>query len=282
MDKITIKVYAKINLSLNVFEVNNGLHNLDSVVTSIDIYDKIILRKRSDNQIKFKCKKLCFNNTATKACQMFMKRFNTGGVDISIKKKIPFMCGVGGSSADASAVLVGMSKLFEINENLNELALNIGSDVPYMLSGGFARISGHGENVDFFDSSTFKVLLIIPDGGVSTKECFLKFDMVGCEKEANNDQLIEDLTKLRLSRVPNNCINMLQKAACVLNKNVDEVFNALNSFEVKPQGKFLTGSGSGIVVIDENISKLKKIQKFLKSKKIKSVIVKTLNKGIEF
>ena len=88
--KIRNKAYAKINLSLNVYNCENGYHNLDSVVSTIDLYDEIIVSKRRDDKINLVMRGIGedvlsgTDNNAYKAAKLFKETFNTKGVDIKI------------------------------------------------------------------------------------------------------------------------------------------------------------------------------------------------------
>ena len=75
-----------------------------------------------------------------------MDTYNTTGVDIVLKKNIPLAGGLGGSSADIAAVLIGMKRLFRIDADIKKLASKLGSDVVYMLNGGFSLMTETGSN----------------------------------------------------------------------------------------------------------------------------------------
>ena len=81
--KSKVKAYAKINLSLNVYESVGGYHDLDSIVTTIDLYDVITATKRRDDKIVVKMRGIGedvlsgSNNNAYKAAVLFKETFNT-------------------------------------------------------------------------------------------------------------------------------------------------------------------------------------------------------------
>ncbi|MEA3485534.1 MAG: 4-(cytidine 5'-diphospho)-2-C-methyl-D-erythritol kinase, partial [Candidatus Aerophobetes bacterium] len=155
MKKLVLQAAAKINLYLNVLgKRDDGYHEIESVMQSVTLYDKIILRSlKKDISI------LCDNpeapsekhNLCYRAAKLFLKE--TGikqGVEIEIHKVIPMRAGLGGGSADAAAVLEGMSKLFGIEVSYLDLlkwAERLGADVPFCLRGGTALVKGKGENI---------------------------------------------------------------------------------------------------------------------------------------
>jgi 4-diphosphocytidyl-2-C-methyl-D-erythritol kinase len=183
--------YAKINLSLYVIGLKDGMHLLDSIMlTCKDIKDTIIIKKSSIDSLKFSgCqtdKIDVNNNTVKKALGLFRK--NTGiytPLDIKVIKKIPIMAGLGGSSADAACLLRGLAKMFGLNiqnSSIQNAAKNTGSDVAYMLDRRAARVSGVGECVEYIDNNTKLYMLIAMDECISTKECFAVFDKMICLK----------------------------------------------------------------------------------------------------
>ena len=113
---------------------------------TVDLYDEIEINKSDDNKISIKCNisyvPVDNRNLMYKAAVLFMDKYNiNSGLKINIKKNIPVAAGMAGGSTDAAAVLKCLNKLFEVNapyEELADLALKIGADVPYCINGGTA------------------------------------------------------------------------------------------------------------------------------------------------
>ena len=123
------KAYAKINLSLNITGTENGYHMLDSVVTTIDVFDTISVRKRKDDKITLTMKGVGANlllderqNNAYKAAALFKQTFDTKGMDITVVKRIPLGGGLGGSSADVAGVLNALKQLFKIEKDVRGIS----------------------------------------------------------------------------------------------------------------------------------------------------------------
>ena len=196
--KIRNKAYAKINLSLNVFNCENGYHNLDSVVCTVDLYDEITVSKRRDDKINLIMRGIGedvlsgTDNNAYKAAKLFKETFNTKGMDIKIVKHIPLAGGLGGSSADIAGVLNALKELYDVDGDVKPLADRLGSDSGYLLTGGYARIRGRGEVVDTIASNVeFWVVLLYSETGVNTADCFKKYDEMPTQvKPSNNDELV--------------------------------------------------------------------------------------------
>ena len=258
MSYARVKSFAKVNLTLDITGVNGGYHMLDSVVASIDVADVITARSRRDGQINVTMHGEGSENidpernNAVKAARAFMQRFDTFGADITVWKNIPVGAGLGGSSADVAGVLRAMAKLYNIDdfEAVKAIADSLGSDCGYMLTGGFARLSGRGEIVKPIDSDlTLYMVLLVPEGGVSTAQCYALSD--GQVKGINASEECEIALKNNdLEGVASSLNNHLYKAARLLNDGVEEAFKQLKEFD--PLGVNMTGSGSGVYAIAQN------------------------------
>lgn len=184
MEKIQIKAYAKINLTLEILDkLSNGYHKIRSIFQAIDLYDTLSIFKTKDG--------FCLNgsvncsheeNLITKSREKmsdFVKRELS--CTINLLKNIPESAGLGGGSSDAAATLIGLNNLFELNlslKQLSEIGVNIGKDVPFFLYNiGTALINGMGEKIKISNRkpSNFYVLAK-PDQGISTSEIYSLFD----------------------------------------------------------------------------------------------------------
>ena len=149
MQSLKIKANAKVNLSLSVLgKREDGYHELDTVMQSISLYDTVYIEK--SDKIAVECGEFGGeDNIAFKTAAAFFKASGiNAGADIKIEKRIPSAAGMGGGSADAAAVLVGLNKLYEAKlsyEKLLKIAVKLGADVPFLIRGGTARAKGIGE-----------------------------------------------------------------------------------------------------------------------------------------
>ena len=130
--------------TLDVTGREKGYHNIDSLFLSVNVFDEIIVTERKDEAVRLSFCGVSAeiapeNSNAYRAAEAFVKKFGTCGADISIKRNIPTGGGLGGSSADAAGVLAGLARLYNVNGELDEIADDVGSDVSFMLRGGFAR-----------------------------------------------------------------------------------------------------------------------------------------------
>jgi len=161
MKTYTLLAPAKINLFLEILgDRPDGFHELVMVLQSIALKDKIQIRANGTEQIRLFCSHSPLptdsQNLAYRAAQLMQSSFpqayaRYGGVDLELEKNIPIAAGLAGGSTDAAAVLVGLDLLWELGLTLPELqtlAAQLGSDVPFCLAGGTTLATGRGEKLD--------------------------------------------------------------------------------------------------------------------------------------
>ena len=181
MKKIVINSPAKVNFTLDVLGMEENYHKIKTLVSTIDLFDKITIKKRKDSRINLVMKGIpvdceITDNNAYKAAKAFTEKYKTLGVNIIINKKIPVGAGLGGSSVDIAGVLSGMQKLFETEEVLS-IANSLGSDSGYLLEGGFAILTGRGEKIDKKDiKEKIYLLIITEDKKITSRESYKLFD----------------------------------------------------------------------------------------------------------
>ena len=147
---------AKINLLLEIIgDRPDGFHELVMVMQTVDLADELDLNPLGGDRIRLHCDHpqvpLDATNLAHRAAQLMQTQFpGRGGVDITIQKKIPIGAGLAGGSANAAAVLVGLNLMWELGltqDELHRLGAQLGSDVPFSISGGTALALGRGEKL---------------------------------------------------------------------------------------------------------------------------------------
>lgn len=255
-----MKSYAKINLSLDITGASGGYHTIDSVVVTIDLADVIAVKKRKKDKLVCITMRGCGSesipfesNNAVRAAQAFIDRYDTCGVDITVRKNIPMGAGLGGSSADVAGTLRALKKLFAIDDEdgVKEIADSLGSDCGYMLYGGYARLRGRGDEVEFIDSKlALEIGLLVPESGVSTAQCYSQFDKLALSCENSSDKVSAAVLSGDIERLGKCLHNDLYAPAISLNDSVRTAFKELS--EVSPLGACMTGSGSAVFAIFEN------------------------------
>ncbi|MFH1502951.1 MAG: 4-(cytidine 5'-diphospho)-2-C-methyl-D-erythritol kinase [Candidatus Eisenbacteria bacterium] len=152
MSWITLQAFAKVNLGLAVLARRpDGYHEIDTVLQTVSLADSLRLEGPREN-VTLTVEGLDVpaddRNLAVRAAAALRRRTSCPGFAIRLEKRIPVAAGLGGGSSDAAAVLVGADELFGLGlrkAELEEVALGVGSDVPFLVSGGTARGRGRGE-----------------------------------------------------------------------------------------------------------------------------------------
>lgn len=261
MYRTKVRAYAKINLTLEIVGREDGFHLLDSLVASVDVCDTVILKKRKGRLSSI----MMYGqgsesippekNNALAAAERYSERFGTDGADIKVLKDIPIGAGMGGSSADIAGVLLGMQKLYgaATDAELDELAESLGSDVKYMMRGGYCRMQGRGERLTAIggDLPTLHMLMICPKEGVSAGGCYKEYDRLNSvdEKSGATERAIAALAEGDLSMLCESLENDLYPPAASLCGAVQKAVEEAKSFS--PQGVVMTGSGSAVLALFE-------------------------------
>jgi 4-diphosphocytidyl-2-C-methyl-D-erythritol kinase len=174
MATLNVRAHAKINLSLAVLgKRSDGFHELRSVFHTISLADDIRIEWAPGSRTKVDVTasvEIPGENIATKAAHMVLEGTKTRGiVRIHIDKRIPMGGGLGGGSTDAAAVLIALSRLIGKSVPLNDLAAQLGSDVPFFLRGGCVLAGGRGEELyPLPGPKTGPGLLLLPQIHVNT------------------------------------------------------------------------------------------------------------------
>jgi len=192
MRELYIKAPAKINLALHVKGLReDGFHELQMIMQSISLADRIKLKKKSGGIIlKTSHTELPTGkeNLAYQAAEIFFEQNPElkQGVEIYIEKNIPIAAGMAGGSTDAAAVMRGLYQLFELKADFKKLHSDleaIGSDVPYCLKGGTVYASGKGEILEPLPFIGEKYLVLVtPAFKISTPAVYKLYEGTGLSK----------------------------------------------------------------------------------------------------
>ena len=187
--EIIEKAPAKINLGFDVLSKRtDGYHNVETIMTSIDLADYLTFSLRDDQKIVIETENsflpLDENNHIYQACQLIREHSKmTFGVTIKLRKRIPVAAGLAGGSSDAAATLRGLNRLLNLNysiEELTRLGSQIGSDVPYCLIGGTVLATDIGTSIKVITNvPACWVVVVKPAVSISTKRIFKEINLDG-------------------------------------------------------------------------------------------------------
>lgn len=274
------KAYGKINIALDVVgKREDGYHLLKMIMQTVDLYDVVEVNKNERNEIRLSCNKPFIptdeRNLAYKAARLFKEHFSISqGVDIYIQKNIPMSAGMAGGSTDAAAVLKLMNQVFQINapiEELRELGVRIGADVPYCIEGGTALCEGIGEKITELKSFKDKILVLVkPPFGVSTKEVYGNLDVSKIFKHVRVDELIEAMERNDLNYVCENMKNVLENVTLRKHKILREIKEDMVNYGAI--GAMMSGSGPTVFAFFEDMLMAQRCYDGMK-KKFKDVFI---------
>ena len=152
---LTVTAPAKVNLHLEVLGLrSDGFHELAMVMQSIDLADCLQFTNTADAQITLTCDDPSLStgtdNLVLKAAELLRARsgFSELGVSMHLEKRIPIGAGLAGGSSDGAAALVGLNALWGLGHNpadLESMAAELGSDMPFCVAGGTQLCFGRGE-----------------------------------------------------------------------------------------------------------------------------------------
>ena len=191
-NRFSILSAAKVNLYLEVLGKRpDGYHDILTLFQPISLYDRLEFVKSdkgislsgSDPAIPWDNRNLCW-----KAAEMiFLKTGFGGGVRIKVDKAIPSGAGLGGGSSDAAAVLYGLNRLYRFGfseKELADIALELGSDIPFFLGGGPAVGKGRGEVLEQVEGlSDGWIIVAKPEISISTRWAYENLKLVLTRKE---------------------------------------------------------------------------------------------------
>lgn len=284
MSKLEIKAYAKINLGLDVVRrLENGYHEVKMVMQTVGIYDVLTFEKASEGiVITTDSGELPTdeNNLIYKAARLMKERYGiTEGVRIHLQKNIPIAAGMAGGSTDAAATLKGLNELFELGagkQELQEIGVKIGADVPYCVLGGTALAEGIGEKLTSLSSAPECVLLVAkPDINVSTKFVYEHLDAAGVDKHPDIDGMVEAIAEGSLQGIVERMENVLETVTIPAHPIIATIKSRMK--ELGAVNSLMSGSGPTVFGIFVDRETAEKAYEQIKNEQLaKQIFVTTM------
>lgn len=205
---ICLKAYAKINWTLDILGTRpDGYHQMDMLMQSVDLCDTLWIEaadeitltsaaeettRGGEDALSSQAVAYDQSNLVYRAALLLRRRCGiSAGASIRLGKRIPSGAGMGGGSADAAAALIGLNRLWGLGldrRQLCQIGLELGADVPFMLTGGLARVQGIGESITpLFPAPRVPLVLMQPCGGLSTGKIFAAYDALAAGPLARPD-----------------------------------------------------------------------------------------------
>ncbi len=248
-----LQARAKINWTLDIVgQQADGYHLMDMLMQPVTLADDITLAPAEEITLTTGGSPLlpADEKHLSYRAAIALKQHTgyTGGAAIHVEKHIPVGAGMGGGSADAAGVLIGLNRLWGLNlpqEELERIGLTLGADVPFCLRGGLTRTTGIGEVMeDLPCGCSWPLVVIQPCEGLSTKEIFTAYHEGVVDARPDNSVAASALAKGDAQVLSAAMANVMQPVSEARRPGIHEAMAAL-----KEHGAFaaqMTGSGSAV------------------------------------
>lgn len=268
---VVIRVPAKVNLGLYVGPLgSDGFHEIVTVFQAISLYDDVTVKLGTEGAgITLDASgstaagvPLDETNLAYRAADLMVRKYQLDSdIDIHLKKEIPVAGGMAGGSADAAGVIVGVDALFELGlsrDELHAVGAELGSDIPFSISGGTAIGRGRGDQLTpVLAQGTYEWVLAFSNSGLSTPsvygECDRLREGLTISKPSANDALLQALRAGNAKELGKVLSNDLQSAACSLRPALRLVLDVGHDYGAL--GCIVSGSGPTVAFLVEDEEK---------------------------
>ena len=260
---VTVRAPGKINLHLAVGKLHDtggqkGYHEVRTVLQAVSLYDELTASAPDESdlitvEIVGEYAGLVpedDTNLAVRAARLLARKTGIDeGVHLTIEKSIPVAAGMAGGSADAAAALVACDAYWGAGltrAELAALAAELGSDVPFSLTGGTCLGTGRGEQLSrVLSRGSYSWVFAIAEDGLSTPAVYAELDRY--RGELPRPALLPDsdvLAALRqgdVTALGNSLANDLEPAAIRLLPSLARVLEA--GRDLGAEGAIVSGSG---------------------------------------
>ncbi len=286
LEKIIVNCPAKINLFLDVLEEReDGYHDIKTVMQSVSIYDKIIIKRNKLFKIRVYSEQnnipLGPQNSAHKAVEAFFKAINmpVQGCDILICKEIPLMAGMAGGSADAAGTLLALNQLYNANlsiEKLCEIGKKVGADVPFCIMGGTAICEGIGDILTPIETNlNYKIVVAQPQVRISTFSAYQEMSGFGYFSKGDFDSFMKAYQSKDLFELSGSLFNVFEKV--IQDVEINEIKESM--YIDGALGVLMTGSGSCVYGLFLDTKNAEKAVKSLKQRFSYAIICEPIPNG---
>lgn len=185
---VHVRAPGKVNLFMRVGEVQpDGYHDVATAYQAVSLYEDVKAWPHDEFSVTFggsidtSALPTDASNLAIRAAKLLARTAGVpGGVHLEIEKHVPIAGGMGGGSADAAATLVACDAMWGTalsKEELHALAVKLGADVPFALSGGTAIGTGRGDRLSpALATGHFHWVLALAEFGLSTPGVYRELD----------------------------------------------------------------------------------------------------------
>jgi 4-diphosphocytidyl-2-C-methyl-D-erythritol kinase len=242
---------CKINLGLNItHKLNNGYHAIESVfvpVTFSDILEVITIPDSENTSFYYSGIPIpgsSLNNIVKKAYELLANKYLLPPIKVQLHKIVPMGAGLGGGSADASAMLILLNDLFNLNISKTELfnmAGSLGADCPFFIENKPAFVTGTGNKIEGINPglSGKKILLIYPNIHIDTAKAFTHI-----KPQKPDESIASVVQNIPISEWKNKLKNDFESYVFKTHPEIGKIKNTL--YKMGASYASLSGSGSTV------------------------------------
>ncbi|MBW7477384.1 4-(cytidine 5'-diphospho)-2-C-methyl-D-erythritol kinase [Paenibacillus oenotherae] len=265
--KVYEKAPAKINLSLDVLRKReDGFHEVEMIMTMVDLADRLEMEELPRDTIIISSQAgyipLDEKNLAFQAAKLIKDRYDVRkGVYIHLDKKIPVAAGLAGGSSDAAATLRGLNRLWGLGiseDELCTLGAELGSDVPFCVTGGTAIARGRGEKLERINNPPqCWVILAKPPINVSTADVYGKLRASELKQHPSTAAMLSAISSGSFPGIISNLGNVLETVTLQYYPEVLQLKQIMQ--RLGADGVLMSGSGPtvfGLVSKEAKVSRI--------------------------
>ncbi len=281
---LVIPAYAKINLSLEVIgRREDGFHEVATILQTVDLSDEVVINPANDLTVECADPDLSGEQNIVwdAALALAQDAGITPRAHITVHKQIPVAAGLGGGSADAAAALRGLNALWGLGLNMAELrsvASRVGSDVPFLLSGGAALGTGRGNELEMLATNAgCQLLLVVPAESVPRKTPTLYGALTAGDFSdgADTRRLSASGALVNRDLTTENCRNAFSRAAREIFPGLKDIWDRVASVTRYPP--CLSGAGPAIFCMPSDEHELNRVTATLLDSSATACLVRTVN-----
>lgn len=283
-ESISLKAYAKVNLTLEVLgRRDDGYHDVATILQTVDLADRVEVSH--DNGLTVECDDRELAGEGNLAWKAAVALATRAGIQprayVRIDKRIPVAAGLGGGSSDAAATLTGLNELWGLGltaSDLASVASELGSDVPFLLTGGTALGSGRGDELVRLEQlPATEVLLVLPADSIEgkTPTMYRALGPGDFSDGSRTHRIVGSLGAKTLTS--DDCCNAFERAA-------REIFPGLNGVwdrvaEVTEHPPRLSGAGPAMYCMPSSESERIRVSERLQGIGASAYLVRTISPG---
>jgi 4-diphosphocytidyl-2-C-methyl-D-erythritol kinase len=264
--EVVLRTSAKVNLALEVLgKRGDGYHEIATVLQAVDLSDRLKLETADTLSLHTDDPDLPTDdgNLVMRAARLLQKAAGIeAGARIQLAKRIPVAAGLGGGSSDAAATLWGLSRLWRLGwpkARLQELAVELGMDVPFFLGSGRAVARGRGERLAALPGGGgYALVLVNPRVPLSTREVYGLVPAGWRAEPTGTERVIEALRTRNVSKIAAALTNNLESVVEPVLPVIGRMKAAL--LAAGALGAIMSGSGPTVFGVARSLDHARQIR----------------------